>query len=164
MTTDSTFGAGASRRMSSGSLALEPVSEYFRHLASNYYCLWFWSGRSSMVDSSPDKAGAPVVNGSTGDSKESHESHPQNPSDTFSRNDPDIGMQEKQEFKKGWAHTWRDVAKIGFFSISQTNFMCGWAPTEIVWSSGTIYNGYNGGIRRPEYRNLFAQRHLMIII
>ncbi|CAO4375883.1 unnamed protein product [Caenorhabditis nigoni] len=161
-----------------------------------------------MVDSSPEKAGAPVVDGSTesSDSKEksaSHESHPQKSNftppgmihvgpdtvvsgrehihdpehgndevetpkpnhkmqkwttemfgaddvevggnseshhhhyhhDNHQNYNPDIGMQEKQEFKKGWA------------------------PTEIVWSSGTMSNGYNGGIRRPEYRNLFAQRH-----
>ncbi|CAP39084.2 Protein CBG22516 [Caenorhabditis briggsae] len=158
-----------------------------------------------MVDSSPEKAGAPVVDGSTEDSS-SHESNPQKSSftppgmihvgpdtvvsgrehihdpehgnddviftetpksnhkmqkvttemfgaddvevggnsedhhhhyhrDNHQNYNPDIGMQEKQQFKKGWA------------------------PTEIVWSSGTMSNGYNGGIRRPEYRNLFAQRH-----
>ncbi|CAL2042304.1 unnamed protein product [Caenorhabditis brenneri] len=43
----------------------------------------------------------------------------------------------------------------------QQEFKKGLAPTEIVWSPSIMSNGYNGGVRRPEYRRAvyFVQRH-----
>ena len=44
--------------------------------------------------------------------------------------------------------------------IEKQEFKKGWAPTEILWSPSIMANGYNGGVRRPDYRHFVAaQRH-----